>query len=455
MKQAKVNKFDKPAGSGIVLVLTLVVLVAVAATAYSLTSKVSAYKHRTQYMIDYQQARYACDSAMKYAFARVESLDANLISRPNEPDFSDIFAYDQNGLEQYLDYWVEQRAAQERAKQDNDRQNLQQKDEDIDFNDSNSVRDLKLKLVMAGDYDINDINDLYGVSSLVDDNSIVIRGPYGPHWPLVIEPIELEIGEAKVVIRIEDENAKQPMSWGITGDKETQREAEAALATFFEWMGYDQTEQITAQLSEISEIKKFKLDLKDVKVVSSEGSAKKVVEEKTSRQSRRSRRRTIRRASKSPETQIRPAIAHTSDFARLFHSSLLDSESLARPTIETEDRRESTLKYMGLWGTQRVNINTAPRHVLESAFSFGGDAEGIADNIIKIRRMKPISDVNEARSEILRFSDSFEKAGKYITTESTFFTIWITATSGSARASAVAAVKKQGEKTERIGVIYD
>jgi hypothetical protein len=34
---------------------------------YGLVSRISLVRHRQQYMIDYQNARYACDSGMKYA----------------------------------------------------------------------------------------------------------------------------------------------------------------------------------------------------------------------------------------------------------------------------------------------------------------------------------------------------------------------------------------------------
>jgi hypothetical protein len=144
----------------------------------------------------------------------------------------------------------------------------------------------------------------------------------------------------------------------------------------------------------------------------------------------------------------------TTHFAKLFHSSLIDTEALARPIITGPDKRnESALKYMGLWGTMKVNINTAPRHVLEAAFTFGGDADKIAEEIIQRRRIKPFADIEELRRELFRYSVSIEKCEKYITTVSSIFTIKVTATSGAAEASAIIGITKNGKKIQKIAVI--
>jgi type II secretory pathway component PulK len=126
---------------------------------------------------------------------------------------------------------------------------------------------------------------------------------------------------------------------------------------------------------------------------------------------------------------------------------------LAAPTIISEDRKESALKYMGLWGTTQVNINSAPRNVLEAAFTFGGDADKIADEIIKERREKTFADIDELKKELFRFSDSIEKTRPYITTTSSVFSIHVTALSGVAKASAIIVVLKNGDKIERIAIV--
>ena len=132
---------------------------------------------------------------------------------------------------------------------------------------------------------------------------------------------------------------------------------------------------------------------------------------------------------------------------------MIDTELLARPTIISETRKESPLKYMGMWASGRVNINTAPRQVLEAAFTFGGDADKIAEEIIRRRRVRPFKDIKDLKKSLFKYSNSIERCKNYITTVSRFFTIKVTTISGVAKASAVIAITKDGKKIERIAVI--
>ena len=84
---------------GVVLLVTLVLLIVLATLGYTLSDRVASQRHRNQYIIDYSNARYGCDSAVKYALASLEELEPELVSRPNEPDFSDLFALDEIGYQ--------------------------------------------------------------------------------------------------------------------------------------------------------------------------------------------------------------------------------------------------------------------------------------------------------------------------------------------------------------------
>lgn len=409
---------------GIILLVTLVLLVVLSVTAYILGTNVASKRHRAQYIIDYQIARYGCDSAVKYALTTLEDINHALISRPKEPDFSDLFSLDQIEYEELQQQWFAENA-------------IDDSERFSDHNIANSVNDVNYIAV--------DVND---------PNSLTIRGPYGPPWPLVTKPTELEIGSATVTIKIEDENAKYPLGWAMLNEKKVRREASAGLETFCEWMSIDDANisELKSQLKDIVKIKSFKLAFKPI----TKTTKKKVaVKTKSSRRRRRRRRRTAKRY-KTVKTTISPVAqldSQTVDFAKLFHSSLIDTEFLARPTIISENRKESALKYMGIWGSRKVNINTAPRQVLEAAFIFGGDEVEIADEIIQQRRIKPFEDIAKLRQSLFRYSDSIEKCKTYITTTSTFFTIRITAISGAAKASAVIAVIKEGKKTKQIAII--
>jgi len=404
---------------GIVLLITLVLLVVLSALGYTLTIRVAAQRHRDRYMIDYTSARYACDSAVKSALAVIGDINTPpLVIRADEPDFSDLFTLTEAQYQELLEEWTAKSALDER--QDSGRTG--------DVNDFNDMNDLGLYV-----YSVTEVN-----------SPLMVRGPYGPAWPFIVEPVEFEIGSAKVKIEIEDENAKYPLGWAVMDDKKIQREALAGFKTFCEWMDVNDTDisSLEKQLREVSRIKSFRLNFKPIKI-------RKTVRETVRSRRRRGRRRTTRRV----VTTTIPATVHTTDFARLFHSSVIDTEVLARPTIVSESRKESALKYLGVWSSNRVNINTAPRQVLEAAFTFGGDYREIAEEIIQQRRRKPFENIEELEKLLFRYSDSIKKCQPYLTTVSRFFTVRITAVSGVAKASTVIALTKDGKKTQTVAVI--
>ena len=412
---------------GVVLLVTLVLLIVLATLGYTLSDRVASQRHRNQYIIDYSNARYGCDSAVKYALATLEELEPELVSRPNEPDFSDLFALDEIGYQELLAQWGV-------------------KSQSDTFNSGKNFDD------KSGIDDVNSIGrDKSGIAGFNDLDSIVIRGPYGPPWPFVTEPAEFEIGSAKVQIEIEDENAKYPLGWALMNNPELKRETEAGFETFFEMMSLDfiQIDSLREQLKQIGEIKPFALTFKTI--------TKTVRTPITTTAKTTSKSSTSRTPRTRTSTRMIPVSKQISDqtthFAKLFHSSLIDAESLAKPTIVVGDRKEFPLKYIGLWGTRQVNINTAPRHVLEAAFIFGGNQVEIAEEIVRKRKEEPFKDMEDFKSKLSRYSESVGKCEEYITTESTVFAIKITSTSGVAKASSIIAITKEGNKVTRIAVI--
>ncbi|MHC4645765.1 MAG: hypothetical protein ACYTBJ_09680 [Planctomycetota bacterium] len=420
---------------GIVLLVTLLLLVVLATLGYTLSVRVAAQRYRSQYVIDYQAARYGCDSAVKYALATLEDISPQLIGRPNEPDFSDLFYLTEEEYREVLEQWAEQKALEE--------------SEDIDAN-SDFYEDYS-----AGTNDLNDINDINGVNNIDymngftdfnDPNLLVIPGPYGPPWPFVMNPAEFEIGSAKIRIEIEDENAKYPVGWMLVDDDNVQRETIAGFQTFCEWMDVNEVEidELGAELKEIAKIKPFKIAFKPIK--KREPIRRQPVRRTKSSGRGGSRRRPTRRTPSRYKTTTQSVSEQISkqaaDLAKLLHSSLLDVELLARPIVMSETRKESALKYMGTWGSIKVNVNSAPRHVLEAAFMFGGDADKIAEEIIQRRRIEPFKDLDDLRKALFRYTQAVRDCEPYITTTSNFFTIRVTAVSGAAKASTVIAITK-------------
>jgi len=454
--------------------ITLVILVILATLGYTLTARVAARRHRDQYVIDYSQARYACASALKYAMTTIGSVQPQLISRPNEPDFSDLFAMSEADYQKFLAQFA--RSAKAADANLSDGQNARDGDgkasPDADAKkkraeDAKKRRDAKAKVkrnakakkrqdannVGYGN-DVNDINDINDVGTA----SPAVPGPYGPPWPLVTAALECEIGSAKVKIEIEDENAKYPLNWAMISDEQWKALAGTGFVTFCEWMGYTPTDitSLREDLGKIGEFRSYQLEFKPLT---------KAAEPPPSLRSRVSRapgttsttppaRRTLAKTVASPAEQMEQ---QTADFAKLFHSSLVNTDLLSRPSIASDTRSESAMKYLGLWTVKQVNVNTAPRHVLEAALTFGSaaDAPKIAQEIIRLRQEKPFSDIEEVKKGAFRYSDSIDRCKEFLTTTSNVFTIRITAISGVAKVTSIAAVSKEGDKVKQIGVVSD
>jgi hypothetical protein len=426
----------------VILLITLVILVILATLGYTLSVRVAARRHRDQYLIDYSIARHACASGMRYALASLDSLDFELISRPNEPDFSDVFALSEPEYQKLLDQ-MELYLAQNR------------------LTDPNLDEEALKKTTArknARSSDVNDPNDTEpNETRLASGSSVQIPGPYGPPWPLVAEPVEFEIGTAKVKIEIEDENAKYPLGWAMLADDKLREEAGAGWATFCEWMGYTPQEiaGLNKDLAAIGGTKPFKMEFKAATAeVPVPASLRNRVTRPTPGAAGAVARRTVSKKPVSPQEQSQQ---QSKEFATLFHSSMVNTGLLSRPSIESDSRKESAMKYLGLWATRQVNVNTAPRHVLEAAVSFGSvlNAPKIAEAIIQKRKIKPVADVNEIKQAVLGYSDSIEDCRDFLTATSTVFTIRVTVVSGVARAGAIAAVSKEGDKIQQIAVICD
>ena len=458
---------------GIVLLVTMVVLLVLSTLCYNLATRVAAQRYRDNYIIDYTSACYARDSAIKYALTTLQDLnDIVLVDRPNEPDFSDLFSMSEEKYRQMLDDWAKELAKREAEKEQGNA------DDNTNFPDVNfreALADENLEDLFDLDKELNDVNTAkpktakpktpgpntiepnIAETNAVEPNfeepnsleNVKIPGPYGPPWPYVTEPAELEIGNVKVKIEIEDENAKYPLGWAVLGNDKITREREASLKTFCEWMGVDPDgmKQLQDQLKQVASIKPFKLEFKV-------GTLRTTVTPQPRPANPRRGTRPQRTAYKTTTISTAEQTAkQTRDFSRLFHSSLIDTETLARPTVISDIRKESALKYMSLWGTTQVNINSAPRQVLESAFVFGGDAQEIAAEIIKQRKKHPFESIEELSSKLYKFSTSIDKCRPSIAASSNVFSIHVTATSGVAKASAVIVVFKEGGKIERIAVV--
>jgi hypothetical protein len=458
---------------GVILLVTLVILVILSTLGYTLCAHVAARRHRDQFVIDYSIARHACASSLKYALASMGGLQFDLISRPNEPDFSDVFALTETQYQKLLAQAAAARwAADSNLVQEGlgtkplDRDSLKaaQKDagqETATTDAGKKATKKSAKRKTARRTDMNDVNDLNeydpNSESLADSLQAQIRGPYGPPWPLVTEPMEFEIGSAKVKIEIEDENAKYPLGWVMIADEKLKPEVAAGWTTFCEWMGYS-TEEIgllNEGLAKIGKTKPFKTEFKqETEAVEPPAALRSKITRPVPGAPSAIARRTVARKPVTVEEQMD---RQNKEYAKLLHSSIINKDLLSRPSIASDTRKESALKYLGLWATRNVNINSAPRQVLEAALTFGSaaDAPKMAQEIIQRRQAKPIRDVNELKQAVPRYSTALDDCRTFIAVRSTVFTVRVTAVSGVAQVTAIAAIAKEGDKVQQIAVISD
>ncbi len=414
---------------GIVLLLTIVVLVILTTLAYTVTVRVNRQRHRADYVINYAKAQYACDSALKAVAVGLEQLSVELISRPNEPDFSDLFAYSEEEYEAYLDTWKHIIAQQSDT----------------------------LTEGVTEDANASDANEgaLFGQGD--DLGLFTIQGPYGPQWPYVKEPLEFEVGTAQVRVVIEDENAKYPVIWKFMADKNAAREVDAGFRTFCEWMGmdHDMMASLETQLKDLAEVRPYQAEFKPIaRVVKAKptttsratgsGASARALRTKAAR-GRVQKRETITPDAQASQLKV--------DLTRLFNTSLIDQAPLLKPILLSDTRQENALKYIGLHASPQVNINTAPRHVLEAAFTFGGEARDLADFVILARQKAPIQDLEEFKKNHLRYAEAMEKCEPYICTTSTVFSVRVEATCGVARVTKILMLSREGQAVKRIAVV--
>lgn len=441
---------------GLVLVLVLVILVVLAALTVALSLRITQTRRRHQYMMDYQQARYACDSALKYMINVLPDKRFTLVSREGMPDFSDLFRMDNLFYESYIRYWLST-ATEEQIQKVLKGSETEQEQGISEMSLVEALSLLAERIAHPNDFRVAGTDDSL---RQVDPNQVQVPGPYGVPWPYVMEPVKLEMGAADVTISMEDENAKMPLGWAVT----TNKMAQAALTTFCEWMDMDpaEIEDLRQQCQTIREQKTFEIDPKPILLKSRAAAA--AARQAAARSRSASRFRTTRttrtaqtaqQASPQVRDELRPAIAHATDFGKLFHSSLLRTEDLTRPRLDAgNDRKEFPLRYLALWGSQEVNINTAPRHVLEAAFTFAGDPEEIAEAIIERRKTKPFRSAGELEELLVEGAKLVQAAAPYITTQSSFFQIQVTSRCGNARCVAVATVFKDQKNVQTLAVLY-
>lgn len=465
---------------GVALVLAAILLAVCATLLATLSIGMTMAKRRLDYQIEYQRARYALDSAAKYARTVLPEKTFSLAERDGLPDFSDQFWMTPQEQTAYLTRWLAEAAPEA----------IEKALKPSAASGASGAQPLTAEDFLARLSRLFGLNaqqtsssgqtapasptaltDREPVAVLPDGREVRVQdlripGPYRADWPLVQEPIELDISQAQVRITIEDENAKLPLTWLVAVDETLRKNAMEALTVFCDWMGYDKDQRKTLQeqLAVIAAKKQFEINPSPILLTVNQPASSPQQTPPTAASRRRRSRRTAEQQQQQSQpaptqTVQRPASGHAADFAKLFHSALLDQDLLARPAIRRSDAdvnatAENPLRFLALWGSQRVNINTAPRPVLEAALSIGGMAEEAAEQIIRQRQKQPFKDIDELKNRLWQYNSIFDKTKDLLTTESNFFLIRIRAASGNAVVWLSQAVIKEGNKVEPLVTLY-
>jgi len=439
---------------GIALLFAIIVLAVLATMGYAIASKLVSIKHRQNYILNYYKAAYACDSATRYGITEVENMEFSLQTRAGMPDFSDLFATSDEQIEFMMYDWVQtvEQIRYEEYEKYQQRLNAgasfaaaQEPDsEQSEFNiDMLNSIGFGPNAYFGIDYD--------GNFKPIDPNILYVPGPYGPPFPYTTEPKQISIGDVEVTITIEDENAKLPLVWALMKDKDRQTEKQACFDTFFEWLGVDEAtvEHLNRQFTETADIKHFEIGMEPATIEQREAVRTRTVTTDASGR-RQSVFRTRYRTRKVP----RSVAGNNTDFSRLIEANI-DTERLEYSFFPEGFAQSAAIRYLGLWGSDKINVNTATRNVLEAAFVFAGREVELADAVIEERKIKPFEDLEEMKRRIYRFSNNLDKLSDLILFASEVFTVKVIAVSGSARAESTTAILYKDNKFTKITTVYN
>lgn len=451
---------------GLALIITMIVMSILISLAYVTASKIISRQRRHNYLLNYYKANYACDSASRYAENQFKnSVDLSLKSREYMPDFSDLFLIDYATYKEMLAEFAEaiDLRKQERYEYFHDTGSFTIETEDDQL--PLLIDDIINQMLGISDGNSNssndDSDDLVAYNQAITDQllspitseqveALIIPGPYGQKWPNIVEPIEMELGEAKISITIEDENSKYPIVWALENDPKTTRESEASLEIFTEWLGLtdEKADNFFEATEKAKKLKPFKIGMDTGYVTKQEEfKTRSVVKDKDGKRKSVFQTRTrTRKVSRGEESLYM-------DYMYLFNATF-DVQGLSRDYYEDEYRKENIAMYMGLWGTQQVNINTAPRHVLEALFVYGGNEVDIAEEVIKQRQLQPFKSFDNLRERLYSYSGSLDEVKDRILCRSICWSIHVEASCGNAVARSTTAIMRTNKTYVKIATVY-
>ncbi len=251
----------------------------------------------------------------------------------------------------------------------------------------------------------------------------------------VIKEETIQVGEAEVTLEIHDESAKWPVMWVFAspfGAGTSSVKPDTQVANLGESLDLE------------SEVAELAMDLiREIGKPASLPPAEFTITLSRGRSSVSTNSRLRGRSTSSSVVTRRRHLGYTKrveegdqrresmgEFAKqLQHELHYNSEYsfLKEPLFEDGDR---FVDYLGPWGHNKININTAPKRVMLAAFSGLGFTESMAEAVVSRRETMMFASTSELRELALIDDDVRSKVTPLCTTGSDTFSVHVTARLG-------------------------
>jgi hypothetical protein len=253
-----------------------------------------------------------------------------------------------------------------------------------------------------------------------------------------------QMGDATVTIKIYDENAKYPVLWSMgspysRGGRPSDKfipELGKLLNSPDKTAGYAQ-----GLVSELA--RSIRLPPQEIVATKDNRSTRrsKGKENPTTEQSAVwiSKRRPLSVRKRMAQNDERYQLMAT--FAEQWYQQVADNPEYQLLREPMTDRSGNFMEYLGLWGHNRINLNTAPAEVIEIAFSEMGLTRDIAQAIVEYRKKKPLLGTGQLK-EIDSIQPFLQVIQSLSVTQSDSFSIQIKAQSGRSQYFLLAGIYK-------------
>jgi len=234
---------------------------------------------------------------------------------------------------------------------------------------------------------------------------------------VIAQSYETQVGGVAVKVEIHDENAKLPLLWAMSSPYERmggQNMVDQPFYTYGNLLGVA-SDQVRGTI-DLARRLAAQVHLPPTEVVLQKNSERRTV----------SRHQGLRK--EMEETKKRRLAMGV--FAEIWKSQLqhnLENAALNEPLGEGVG---SFADQVGVWGSNHININTAPKEVLMAAFEPLGLTEAMAGAIVETRAQKPFNDISELKKVSGLPEEVYSYMRELCVSYSTSYSIYVTARVG-------------------------